>query len=123
MRMWMVNPKIMCNYHLLGEHRELHMLLGSLKKRRSITGYIKSNCIEPLSIKDRHDALVEEMKRRGWTGHKTFMDVIEAASAVGNLTLKEMNVKIDKEKALEDLLSRCSRCYIRWIHNKSILSI
>ena len=25
MRMWMVNPKMMCNKHLLGEHVELHL--------------------------------------------------------------------------------------------------
>ena len=25
MRMWMVNPRIMCRQHLLGEHVEIHM--------------------------------------------------------------------------------------------------
>lgn len=30
MRMWMVDPKIMCRKHLLGEHLELHMLAGCI---------------------------------------------------------------------------------------------
>lgn len=32
MRMWLVPPSHMCRKHLLGEHVELHMLLGTLKK-------------------------------------------------------------------------------------------
>ena len=37
MRMWLVPPSHMCRKHLLGEHVELHMLLGTLKKGKSIT--------------------------------------------------------------------------------------
>ena len=32
MRMWMLPPAGMCRKHLLGEHVELHMLLGSLRR-------------------------------------------------------------------------------------------
>jgi hypothetical protein len=31
MRMWMVNPRIMCGNHLLGEHLETHMFYGIIK--------------------------------------------------------------------------------------------
>ena len=30
--MWKVNPKFLCVRHLLGEHKELHMLVGTLNK-------------------------------------------------------------------------------------------
>ena len=32
MRMWMVDPQIMCRQHLLGEHTEMHMFVGTLKR-------------------------------------------------------------------------------------------
>ena len=66
MRMWMVDPKKMCRKHLLGEHGELHKFLPGWRKQRSLTGYILSNAIEPKSYKKRHNALVKEMKRRGY---------------------------------------------------------
>jgi len=28
MRMWMLNPKALCRKHLMGEHVEIHMLVG-----------------------------------------------------------------------------------------------
>lgn len=34
MRMWVVNPKILCRKHLLGEHVELHMATGHLQRGR-----------------------------------------------------------------------------------------
>ena len=32
MRMWNVDPKLMCNKHLLGEHVEMHMFFGTIQK-------------------------------------------------------------------------------------------
>ena len=57
MRMWMVDPSLMCRKHLLGEHVELHMLVAWLVKGRSIAGWVASNCMEPKMIKQRHEAL------------------------------------------------------------------
>ena len=71
MRMWMINPEMMCNQHLLGEHVECHMIDGTLKKDRKITGYLKNNLAFPCLLKSRHLELVKEMKNRGMTGHKT----------------------------------------------------
>jgi hypothetical protein len=66
MRMWMVNPKRMCRKHLLGEHVELHMLLGSLRKNRSIQGFLDAGLLQPQAVNQRHEALVEEMEARGY---------------------------------------------------------
>jgi hypothetical protein len=46
MRMWMVPTKIMCDKHLLGEHVEHHMFLGSLKQGFNLDGYVKNNLFE-----------------------------------------------------------------------------
>ena len=49
MRMWMVNPKVLCMQHLLWEHNELHKHLPSFMKKHSIAG--RYGQIEPLSNK------------------------------------------------------------------------
>ena len=38
MRMWMVPVQYMCRKHLLGEHVEHHMLVGSIHKGLSMRG-------------------------------------------------------------------------------------
>jgi len=32
MRMWMVDPRLLCNQHLIGEHGEIHKFLPSFRK-------------------------------------------------------------------------------------------
>jgi Pyrimidine dimer DNA glycosylase len=66
MRMWMVDPRRMCRKHLLGEHVELHMLVGTLRRGRSIAGFLAKRLVEPRSIERRHTALASEMVRRGY---------------------------------------------------------
>jgi hypothetical protein len=64
--MWNVPPKILCRQHLLGEHNEMHSFLGSIKKGRSVKGYIDKHQLELHNIKKRHDELANEMKYRGY---------------------------------------------------------
>ena len=61
MRMWMVNPKILCRKHLLGEHGEIHKHRHNFVKQHSITKRIELGQIEPSSMESRHDELVKEM--------------------------------------------------------------
>lgn len=107
MRMWMVNPKIMCNQHLLGEHCETHMFLGTIKKGIKIDGYIKNNLLEPTSLKLRHDELAKEMLSRGMK-HNTIMeyDEKELLNSLGTNAL----VYIDKEDSYQKLIYRCQYC-------------
>jgi hypothetical protein len=69
MRIWDVEPKILCRQHLLGEHRELHALWSIIKNSKS--GYSKHP--ETLrwygklpALRKRHELLVAEMERRGY---------------------------------------------------------
>lgn len=105
MRMWMVNPVMMCQQHLLGEHVELHMFVGTLKKKINIRGYIDNNLLEPCSIKTRHDELVKEMKKRG-LNHKSPLVVPDLSYLTDDLLF----FKIDEAKSLADLRSRCPKC-------------
>ena len=64
MRMWMIDPKLLCNRHLAGEHVEHHMFLGTMKKGKSLDGYFKNNLLQLKDLIKRHDILAEEMKRK-----------------------------------------------------------
>jgi hypothetical protein len=97
--MWLVDPKIMCRKHLLGEHVELHMFVGTIKKGTSIKGYVDNHLVDTSLIKQRHEELVKEMERRGYK-HKTPLEYVDSFN-VG---------KIDPEVSKAILLSRCIEC-------------
>jgi Pyrimidine dimer DNA glycosylase len=99
-RMWMVDPEIMCQQHLLGEHFELHIIATNIKRGRSIAGFIKINAIEPQSVRRRHDELVSEMERRGMK-HNSPLDFT---------TDLYPDFKIDRAVSLKLLVGRCPRC-------------
>ena len=108
--MWMVKPELMCNKHLIGEHGELHKFLNSWKKKFSIDGRIKGNAIEPLSYKNRHDVLVEEMIRRDMN-HKSPLK----QPNFNYLPIKQINFKVNVNKNYKELVSRCNNCKNRMI--------
>ena len=108
MRMWMVDPRGMCRKHLLGEHVELHMWIGHLKRKRGLDGYVKNNCIEMVSIYQRHEELTAEMIRRGYN-HKSPLEPMDTA-CVYYYDQHYRDVKVDRERALNDLTTRCDEC-------------
>lgn len=109
MRQWMCNPKILCDRHLLGEHVEHHMFVGTINKKIRIDGYIANNLIEPHSLEDRHMELVVEMQRRNMN-HKSDLPYINRSY----IPEKYQNHLIDRKSALDDLLSRCPDCKRRY---------
>ena len=111
-RMWMIPLEFLCRQHLLGEHKEIHQLLGTLKKQHNIQGYIKNNCIEITSIKKRHDELVLEMKKRGYN-HKspiayTQQEILD--NFTKHLTKDQIEYIIDIDSSFDDLMCRCEKC-------------
>lgn len=104
MRMWNVNPKLMCNQHLLGEHLEMHMFVGALNKNHSVRGYILNGLLDPGRIKDRHDELVLEMTRRKMN-HKSPLQMPE----LNPETLWPIP-QVNAHKNLQELARRCSKC-------------
>lgn len=97
----MVDPKIMCNQHLLGEHVEIHMLVGCLNKNMKLEGYINTGLVEIHNIKSRHDAIVQEMKVRKMI-HKTPIESNEKIWKVAGC--------VDVRKSELDLMKRCPEC-------------
>ena len=107
MRMWMVNPKIMCSQHLLGEHVEIHMFIGTLNRKKSVKGYLEKGLLEIHNLYVRHEILVEEMKRRSYNHYSEVDEKWKYVEKVGT---------IDKEKNVAELVNRCSNCKRR--HSK-----
>ena len=102
MRMWMVEPKLMCNQHLLGEHLELHMFVGTINNGTSVEGYVKNNLLETRSLPSRHNEIVSEMIRRGMN-HKSPLPYYQYDNDTRS---------IDREKARNDLKMRCTKCQL-----------
>lgn len=106
MRMWMVDPECMCFKHLLGEHVELHMILGSLKKK-SFDGFVRNNCMELRKLKERHDTITQELLSRG-----CYLDspLHQDETILGYLPEHIANATVDVDKSKADLLCRCEEC-------------
>jgi len=98
MRMWNVDPALLCNKHLLGEHVEMHMFAGCIKKGKNLRGFVEKGLVEVDNIKKRHTALVEEMECRGMN-HKS--DLSASFKGPG---------WVDVEVSYFELSKRCERC-------------
>lgn len=100
MRMWMVDPTIMCRKHLMGEHVECHMLVGSLQRNRSIKKFLEYQLVDPSMVLQRHNELANEMLRRGYN-HKSPLPTDFDASIKGIISPTE---------SYNELLHRCPVC-------------
>ena len=99
MRMWLVDPRLMCSQHLLGEHVELHMLVGSLNRNKNIDGFLRDGLVELRSIRRRHAELVEEMIHRGFRHQSPLPDFRSRRAG-----------QVDAATNLKELARRCVDC-------------
>lgn len=101
MRMWKVDPTKMCRKHLLGEHVEMHMFVGSINKGISMEGYMSNGLVDVCLIEERHEELVAEMDRRGYK-HKSDLPKFNWFAA------RRGSVDIEGNK--KELARRCKEC-------------
>jgi len=99
MRMWGVKPELLCMQHLLGEHVEMHMFVGTIKRGISIDGYLENGLIDTDKIQERHDALAAEIERRGGN-HKSPLEFEDPHNA--------QSINVDDN--LKELARRCENC-------------
>lgn len=104
----MVDPRIMCRQHLLGEHAELHAFVGAISRGHSVKGYLENGLLELQSLYSRHEELVKEMERRGFRHASPLVEKWKQAERLG---------AINREKSFKLLINRCSRC-----REKSVLA-
>lgn len=101
MRMWGVDPKLMCRQHLLGEHVEMHMFVGSILAGTSLLGYTFRGLVDTTKIRKRHAELMLEMRRRGMN-HNSPLPAFEYKQDPGMI-----NVQVN----LRELARRCPGCH------------
>ena len=98
-RMWGVPTNTMCRQHLLGEHVEMHMIVGSIKRGKSITGYTSNGLLDTRLIQHRHDTLVTEITDRGYN-HKSPLNYDDSLC----------DGSVDSDSNLVALSNRCPKC-------------
>lgn len=80
MRVWDINPKLLCRKHLLGEHRELHAIWVILtENKKGYRSHPETKRWEGKlkALFARHEDLVSEMKCRSFR-HRSNLDVAKA---------------------------------------------
>jgi len=102
MRVWNIDPKLLCNQHLLGEHFEIHCFRGSIIKNKSIKGYIEKGFVEVHNLRKRHNKLAEEIINRGMNHKSEFEKCKHWEAGI-----------IDIQENLKELKKRCGACNYR----------
>lgn len=102
----MVDPTVLCNQHLLGEHVELHMIVGAVESGygASVVGLARVNLVDTRLVTERHEALAAEMIARGMNHQSplAWTDVDEIGHG-----------SPDPQESLAELRRRCPDCRAR----------
>ena len=105
MRQWNIDPQWMCRKHLLGEHTEMHMAVGTLRRGLSIAGFLRDGLLDPATIVTRHNDIAAEMLRRGMN-HVSPLDISDAELA----GYREGVSTINPDHNRRELARRCPDC-------------
>ena len=102
MRMWMVDPALMCQKHRVGEHGEIHKHRHNFEKHHSIAGRVSPIIqIEPEAMKRRHDELAATLKN-----HKSPYEMPD----LSYLPVEYREAKVDLCESMAELCRRCPDC-------------
>jgi len=105
-RLWAINPTVLCDQHLLGEHKEMHQEAGTIDNHPHgeaiAEGHAEKGQVDTSMIQARHDELAHEMKRRGMN-HDSPMNWDDPLD-IGF---------VDVEENKRDLAERCEDCQER----------
>lgn len=105
--MWMVNPKLLCDKHLLGEHGEMHKFIPTFKK-----GYRVDKRFSPVvqlqfqGYQERHDDIAKEMLARGMN-HKSPLPELPDFEKIYPQYFNDI---VDISNSINDLKNRCEKC-------------
>jgi hypothetical protein len=107
MRVWDIEADILCNSHLLGEHREIHAIWTILTENKK--GY--SHHPETLRWKgkllalyNRHETIVAEMIKRGFSHKSTLKKELATGSNMQSLFVDQP----DRQRMI--LLNKGCKC-------------
>lgn len=103
--MWNVKPEWMCRKHLLGEHVEMHMFVGSINKGKLLIGYTSTGLLDVELLQYRHDELAAEMLRRGYK-HQSPLPAFDISRVEPST--------VDSLANVQELHRRCKICHDRY---------
>jgi hypothetical protein len=103
--MWLVNPALLCDKHLLGEHGELHKFRHCFVKKQNMSTRINLGQIQVADMDSRHDELATEMLNRGFN-HNSPYEMPDISYIPENLRTKKVNFNHN----ITDLINRCEKC-------------
>jgi hypothetical protein len=108
MRMWNIDPRLMCRRHLLGEHVEMHMFASCIDMDKNLQGYMNNGLVDLEYIEQRHEDLAQEITTRGYNHYSPLLmsDIYRYAKNLGITFLGEIRVKDN----MEILKGRCPEC-------------
>jgi hypothetical protein len=106
--MWMVDPRLLCQRHLLLEHCHIHLFVSSVRKGHNIRRYLLKSLVDPSSIYKRHKELEDEIIVRGGKLDSPLSEAecIAYATWYGSTT-------INIGRSLADLADCCDDCCSR----------
>ncbi|MCF7866576.1 pyrimidine dimer DNA glycosylase/endonuclease V [Candidatus Woesearchaeota archaeon] len=112
-RINLINPYVLADQHLIAEYNEILMLLGYVKKTKKIEnipekyklgkGHIKFFANKIKYLKQRHEILKIEMKKRGFKPTKTINLKEYPIKLCNNWKSNEEDKKIIKQRIIEKL--------------------
>lgn len=102
MRQWLVDPRLLCTKHLLGEHVEHHMFAETIRRGIGLGGYLAGGLLDTRTLRSRHEELATEMERRG----------MKHASPLPSFSCPPAGA-VDPFANLEELARRCPACRSR----------
>ena len=111
--MWFVDPEYLCKNHLLGEHNEIHKLVGGVLHHPHglaiLNGQAGDGNVDITRARSSHDELVVEMERRVYNHDD------ESGWVVCGVTRFFNSSECSRNRNLEDLADRCEECRKRII--------
>lgn len=104
-RMWMVDPAAMCQQHRLGEHKEIHELVGFVRGGHvnKVVFHAARGQVFPRHIAARHSQL------ESFDGHDSPVDVPDVAD---DLQMACLTTEVRRHNERE-LARRCDDCAAR----------
>lgn len=108
MKMWMIDPALMCFEHIETEHQQLHSEWKYWQRRKntSILGLIKQNAFEPSAYKKRHDELEHEILKRGYC----LVDSAIEQPDFSYLPLSHQAATVSLKRSWRRLFDNCKKC-------------
>jgi hypothetical protein len=106
-RMWLVNPDDMCQQHRLGEHKEIHDLVGFIRHGHieKVVFHASRGQVFPSVLRSRH----AELER--YDGHTSPVDVPDVATDLDMTTVTPSLLDHNRR----ELARRCEACAERQV--------